>query len=293
MTTERLLLELIHTFQCCSLAHAMQNALERIGEFLDITKIQITLHPVTKKSDPIVFVTENDIEAGDHLKYQKEINIENHVHGFVECVCHPCEKEALDVFISFLIREIEHFYHVKELRKIAFTDHKLGVMNNNAFLSKISELDCPCSDSSLGVLYLDVNNLKMVNDRYGHDAGDRLIQEIIDQVKMHFDKKDIYRVGGDEFVILLDNVSRFGFSRQCKMFKHDIKDNYQLPLSIGYAWGESAKNFAKTKQEAEEWMYKHKQEYHKANQNSIRAYVKDGSYFGAANVKQVALYSAN
>lgn len=58
-------------------------------------------------------------------------------------------------------------------------------------------------DTSLGIIYLDVNGLKDVNDQFGHEVGDALLVECARRMKMVFKKADFYRIGGDEFIIII------------------------------------------------------------------------------------------
>lgn len=72
--------------------------------------------------------------------------------------------------------------------------------------------------TSTGVLFLDLDNFKLVNDTMGHDAGDILLKEVGKKLKATLRDEDcICRVGGDEFVVLLENVkSRRSVDRVCE-----------------------------------------------------------------------------
>ena len=59
--------------------------------------------------------------------------------------------------------------------------------------------------SDFGVIVLDVNNLKEANDRHGHDAGNKLIVTAARIISTTFKRSPVFRIGGDEFVVILQN----------------------------------------------------------------------------------------
>jgi diguanylate cyclase (GGDEF)-like protein/PAS domain S-box-containing protein len=90
----------------------------------------------------------------------------------------------------------------EELYHHASLDPLTGVLNRRRGMEILSQ---PLTDgvSEFIVCYIDINNLKMVNDRYGHSAGDDLIIACCETIKRHIREKDVlFRLGGDEFIIL-------------------------------------------------------------------------------------------
>ena len=89
--------------------------------------------------------------------------------------------------------------------KLAYSDGLTGLGNRTAYLEQLEAYEkSPKEKMQLGVVYLDVNNLKKVNDQYGHECGDELIRiaaKIIEDSFGKFGKS--YRVGGDEFCVLI------------------------------------------------------------------------------------------
>ena len=74
-------------------------------------------------------------------------------------------------------------------------------------------------DTSLGIIYLDVNGLKDVNDQFGHEVGDALLVECARRMKMVFKKADFYRIGGDEFIIICQSIKKESFEKRVKRIK--------------------------------------------------------------------------
>lgn len=95
------------------------------------------------------------------------------------------------------------------ISKLAYSDGLTGLGNRTAYLEQLEEYGHNDKDIiQLGIVYLDVNNLKTVNDNQGHELGDDLIRiaaRIIEDSFGHFGKA--YRIGGDEFCVLMTGVN--------------------------------------------------------------------------------------
>lgn len=121
-------------------------------------------------------------------------------------------------------------------------------------------------DKSLAVLMFDVNFLKKTNDTKGHLAGDNLIRTAASCIKECFcvDKKSTcYRVGGDEFIVLLFDVAKDEIKRRVDKFNLAL---IREDISVSYGYAYSDKNgehdFKKLMEEADKKMYKQKKIIH-------------------------------
>lgn len=93
------------------------------------------------------------------------------------------------------------------LKRKAYTDIT-GIMNKHACLERMSILDCNDSTLNIGFAMFDLNNLKKVNDFYGHEEGDNLIQNFVQILRQASEKKYFLgRFGGDEFITIIENCS--------------------------------------------------------------------------------------
>ncbi len=134
-----------------------------------------------------------------------------------------------------------------ELKQHAFGDVLTGLWNRRYFIKSLKDRIARCQryGDNTAVLFLDVDNLKMVNDEYGHAAGDALLVRLAEILKQHTRTSDVVaRIGGDEFGILLDNldgdrvVEKIGFlDKQFGSANCTYKDTH-LPLAaaIGYCF---------------------------------------------------------
>ena len=94
--------------------------------------------------------------------------------------------------------------------QMAYTDSLTGVKNPHAYADEKHILDSRISDGTLkglSVIVFDINELKHINDTLGHEAGDGLISEACKIICEYFGEDSVYRIGGDEFVAVLEGES--------------------------------------------------------------------------------------
>lgn len=99
----------------------------------------------------------------------------------------------------------------ERLHHMAYHDPLTGLGNRNMFEQNLNHVlaNCQRSNESFAILYLDIDNLKDVNDSVGHDAGDTLINVLGDRLKNVMRSIDmIARIGGDEFVIIVRDIKK-------------------------------------------------------------------------------------
>lgn len=155
---------------------------------------------------------------------------------------------------------------------VATHDEMTGLWNRTAYEQAKSEK----RDYPYAIIYIDVNNLKYANDTIGHEAGDALIKAVSSQIDHAF-PEDGYRIGGDEFVVILEDISfkkandilskkRNEFHKELeKMSKScDIK-GLVFSASFGFSYTDGSKSFSDVSKEAEKAMYKEKEMYKKAH----------------------------
>ncbi|RGY95920.1 diguanylate cyclase [Clostridium sp. AM58-1XD] len=92
----------------------------------------------------------------------------------------------------------------KNMVEVANTDFLTGLNNTRHFVHQMRQFQE--ENQPFGLIYLDLNRFKAVNDQYGHDVGDKLLIEVAFQIKDCLRKSDFaYRIGGDEFAVLIPN----------------------------------------------------------------------------------------
>lgn len=90
------------------------------------------------------------------------------------------------------------------VRELAYVDGLTGLKNRTAYLKKLEQLE-ENDEGSLGIVFFDINDLKLVNDQLGHEYGDQLIRIVAGVIQNSFGQEGCaYRIGGDEFCLLME-----------------------------------------------------------------------------------------
>jgi len=155
-------------------------------------------------------------------------------------------------------------HRVKEsvLEEISLTDLLTGINNRRAFYKRIETLR---PTEYIGVVFADLNKLKFTNDNFGHAEGDKLIIFFTEILATVFDKKDIFRISGDEFAVIYPSDSQDAFNNKYNELIEIVKKNNTI-ASLGCAYG-TGHLVEQLISEAEAMMYENKREYHQKNDN--------------------------
>lgn len=145
------------------------------------------------------------------------------------------------------------------LEKLSYRDMLTGLYNRNRYIERL-EAYKQVQDQQIGAIYIDLNGLKKVNDEQGHRAGDELIVRAAGTIAGIF-AEDAYRVGGDEFVVILLDVSREEFARKTEQLRRQMQEN-GVDASIGGVWQASTENLENLLRRADENMYREKKRYY-------------------------------
>ena len=158
------------------------------------------------------------------------------------------------------------------INALAYRDSLTGIKNSTAYIEAINEINKEINHSNplFGVIVADINNLKQTNDRYGHDIGNELIVRTANIMSETFKTSSVYRIGGDEFVIILKNRDFDKYrERIAKMDKHFSEafieaDGDKIPVSLarGVALFDSKidKVYGDVLEKADQAMYMNKEE---------------------------------
>lgn len=145
------------------------------------------------------------------------------------------------------------------LEKLSYRDMLTGLYNRNRYIERL-EAYKQVQDQQIGAIYIDLNGLKKVNDEQGHRAGDELIVRAAGTIAGIF-AEDAYRVGGDEFVVILLDVSREDFARKTEQLRRQMQEN-DVDASIGGVWQAGTENLENLLRRADENMYREKKRYY-------------------------------
>lgn len=129
----------------------------------------------------------------------------------------------------------------RSFRTMANTDSLTGVRNKHAYTEAEKTLNEKLQTGELqdlAVVVGDINGLKHVNDTLGHAAGDRLIKDACNLLCAHFRHGAVYRIGGDEFVVILQGTGYDSMLDAVNALNQKVEENIkenEVVVSIGYA----------------------------------------------------------
>jgi diguanylate cyclase (GGDEF)-like protein len=172
-------------------------------------------------------------------------------------------RAVLESVSYFIGAQVVNHKLVAALDLASRTDAMTGVYNRNALIEQTRTL--AVSRLSAGVVFADVNNLKQINDRGGHAAGDTILCQAAELLAEHFGQDNVYRMGGDEFVVLLPLIRRESFHRTRSQFFDLVNRHPDLNMALGFAWTANADNIKATIRLADKRMYDNKVEYYLAH----------------------------
>jgi diguanylate cyclase (GGDEF)-like protein len=129
-----------------------------------------------------------------------------------------------------LEREQEQFQELCKAWQLAYKDALTGVKSKLAYAEKIEQIDREIAKGirqELALVVLDVNNLKRINDTLGHEVGDEYIKAACRLICDSFKKSPVYRVGGDEFVVFLEQEDYENREKLLAAFNEAVEENRQ------------------------------------------------------------------
>ncbi len=169
---------------------------------------------------------------------------------------------------------------IEIIRSHAYIDGLTGMNNRTSYTEYLQILERKMTENPdlvYSVVVFDINQLKAINDDFGHDTGDKLIIEISKDIREAFGNNRIYRIGGDEFVAILDDPDP---SEKIAMVKGTIaRKNQESPifhnpevevgLSVGSATYDSStdRTYSEVFNRADNAMYADKREFYQTHED--------------------------
>ncbi len=118
------------------------------------------------------------------------------------------------------------------------------------------------SKGSIGLIFADLNGLKLINDTRGHGAGNDFLQSFSRKLLENFSSEHIYRISGDEFFVVIPNCDREQFQQSAEAFKFLLGKEAIPQASIGYSWMAHPVHIEDVSREAEVQMYQSKEAFY-------------------------------
>ena len=185
------------------------------------------------------------------------------INGFWEEFSFTYPAVSLAVLICYIMLEKQQIeqLQVQETRMTqqALVDELTGLRNRRAYTETVD--DIVNTDQNLGIIFADMNGLKYVNDHFGHERGDKYIRAFANVLLTYLRKDEIFRISGDEFVVIMPGVRAELVLRRLMQIRDELK-KFEAPLaSLGFAFG-SASEIKNLLKDAELMMYEEKKKFY-------------------------------
>ena len=142
---------------------------------------------------------------------------------------------------------------------MSVTDQVTGLFNRSAFEKYLNESE-PHTFSHTVCVYIDVNGLHELNNKHGHEAGDKLLQSVAECLRAQFPDDGLYRIGGDEFVVFSKADAAVCEARMQAVSSALAAQDYSI--SYGIAAQRVSAGLGDLVREADENMLKGKRRYY-------------------------------
>ena len=165
------------------------------------------------------------------------IFINGKLHGFLGIDNPRSHKDALTLLtqLTYIIaNELQKRLLTEALTKKSYQDPLTGLNNRLAYDEMLEHLRG--KEFPVGVGFLDINGLKWINDTLGHDMGNKVIQKICTILNEHIEQQYIYRISGDEFVMIWPDVDYKVFMSAAKKLEAALFAEKNI-ASFGFVWG--------------------------------------------------------
>ena len=169
------------------------------------------------------------------------------------------EEEKMN---SILENHDEQSHSVEYLQ---YHDDLTGLPNRRRYLQFVDDIQ---HYTSMGVISADINGLGIVNKLYGEAQGDQVILKTVDIFRGYVEDETIFRLYGDQFVLLCPNISYHDFLEKVSFMKQDLAVMNERGVSIGYTWSDTDIDIRGLARHAKEIMLLSKQKYYEKNKET-------------------------
>ena len=177
-----------------------------------------------------------------------------------------CLTSSIILYTVLAVGNVINAYNqlIKPIEALSIYDKLTGCYNRTRLDSKIKEYE---NYDRYAIIFFDVNNLKKANDVHGHDDGDKILVEASNQLRFWHRYGDLYRIGGDEFIVVVPNGKQSQLEKILPKWysllpalNREYDDDFVCSFSYGvfYKTEKDKKSFNDIMTFADEEMYKMK-----------------------------------
>lgn len=208
-----------------------------------------------------------------------EIEQENHGGDEISALANQTAAMILELdnYMKNLVATTRELSETKKqatvMHEMANRDALTGIRNKNAYDNEVKKLEWKIEegDAEFGIAMIDLNFLKRINDTYGHEHGNVAIKRLCQLVCTVFEHSPVFRIGGDEFVVILENTDLKNVDELVKTFNKNLEEMQKddslevwekVSAAIGVAFydPDTDGNVANVFKRADRIMYQNKKE---------------------------------
>lgn len=173
--------------------------------------------------------------------------------------------ELLTQITYIAANELQKRRLTENLTEKSYRDPLTGLQNRLAYDEALAKLKGPAIGQGIGVGFVDMNGLKYLNDTLGHEHGNKAIKRTCRAMRECFGEDMLYRVSGDEFVVLWPDVDYAVFSYVSRALDKQLTEAEGGIAAYGYTWGTAQDDLHALVLEAEQLMISEKNQYYLEN----------------------------
>ena len=202
----------------------------------------IVLYPLRYNEETLGFIWAINFNTDDTLQ----------IRAILESTCY------------FIASEIANHRLLDKLKIMGSFDMLTGVKNRNAMNHRVDGIlkGKDMLPKKTAVIFADLNGLKQINDNGGHSRGDMLLKNSADILKETFPDGDIYRAGGDEFMVIVSGISENELEERMKKLKEYQTNTSEVSFALGCHYSDGDTDISRAMSIADKKMYHDKQMYY-------------------------------
>ncbi|HNP64878.1 MAG TPA: diguanylate cyclase [Woeseiaceae bacterium] len=237
------------------------------GEISDCTAREIINLATSGMDDDEARVILDRFDAAVDAGTGLDVEVRHRHNGasrWLRMICEPVGDDIAATFVDITDSKAKE----RQMESIATSDPLTGVLNRRGFERQASRRLTNSADDATGaLLFIDLNDFKTINDKYGHEIGDQLLTIASERLRKSLRSCDIIgRPGGDEFVALVPDVDPGVAEKLANRLTHALEEKYVIgrrelrcAASIGLAlYPKNANTLTGLLREADQAMYRAK-----------------------------------
>lgn len=222
---------------------------------------------VLKERNPIWHASLIEAEVNSVVLFPLKHN--NEILGYIWAVDFDTSqtskiKDTLEITSYFIASEIANYQLLNKLEILSSIDLLTGIYNRNAMNNRIYRFTSgkDPAPQCFGIIFADLNGLKQKNDEEGHVEGDKLLKGAAALLQETFPECEIYRAGGDEFMLIAIDVCEKTLSERVEKLRKDSECPDNISFALGLYFDDKGNDIRIAMRTADERMYEDKKRFY-------------------------------